>query len=61
MSPWLLEDPEKVDEYRRSVDLGPLEEKIKQFRSEGVDETRPADLKEYREYWLAWAKSVGWL
>jgi hypothetical protein len=58
MSPWLLEDPERVDEYRSKVGLGPLQEKIEQF---GKDEHRPADYEQYRQEMLAWAKSVGWL
>jgi hypothetical protein len=61
MSPWTLEDPEKVDEYRRSVGLGPLAEKIAQFRCDDSPEHRPADLRRYREEMLAWARSVGWL
>jgi hypothetical protein len=58
MSPWVLEDPERVDEYRSAVGLGPLQEKIEQF---GKDEHRPADYERYQQDLLAWAKSVGWL
>jgi hypothetical protein len=57
MSPWLLEDPKRVDEYRSQVGLGPLQEKIEQFEKE---EHRPADYEQYRQEMLAWAKSVGW-
>jgi hypothetical protein len=58
MSPWLLEDPERVDEYRAAVGLGPLQEKIEQF---GKDDHRPADYERYQQEMIAWAKSVGWL
>jgi hypothetical protein len=58
MSPWVLEDPERVDEYRSAVGLGPLQEKIEQF---GSDENRPPDLGRYQLELVAWARSVGWL
>ena len=58
MSPWVLEDPERVHEYRAAVGLGLLREKIEQF---GSDEHRPADLERYRQDIAAWAKTVGWL
>ena len=58
MSPWVLEDPERVDEYRAAVGLGPLQEKIDEF---GGDEHRPADYGRYQEEREAWAKAVGWL
>ena len=58
LSPWVLEDPERVDEYRAAVGLGPLQEKIEQF---GTDEHRPADYEQYQREQMAWAKSVGWL
>jgi hypothetical protein len=58
MSLWVLEDAERVDEYRSAVGLGPLQEKIEQF---GRDEHRPADVERYHQELAAWAKSVGWL
>ena len=58
--PWLLEDPEKVDEYRGSVGLGPLAERLEEARK-GMGEARPKELKERREQADAWARSVGWL
>jgi hypothetical protein len=58
LSPWMLEDPERVDEYRAEVGLGPLQEKIEQF---GADDHRPANYERYREEFLAWAKAVGWI
>jgi len=61
LSPWLLEDPEKVDENRSSVGLEPLAERIKEVRKEIEDEQRPGDFKKRQEELLAWARSVGWL
>jgi hypothetical protein len=58
MSPWVLEDPERVDEYRSEVGLGPLQEKIEQF---GKGEHGPEDYEQYRQEMVAWARSVGWL
>jgi hypothetical protein len=58
MSPWVLEDPDRVDEYRSAVGLGPLKEKIEQY---GRDDHRPANYERYQQELVAWAKSVGWL
>jgi hypothetical protein len=58
MSPWVLEDPERIDEYRSAVGLGPLREKIDQFAG---DEHRLAHVERYHQELAAWAKSVGWL
>lgn len=59
MSPWLLEDPERVDELRLSVGLGPLSERIEEMRRETAGEPRP-DLKKMQEEGDAWARKVGW-
>ena len=51
-----LEDPEHVDEQRRSVGLGPL-------MSIGRDGQTPIDaesLRRYRENGAAWARAAGW-
>ena len=61
MSPYSLEDPERVDEYRRVVGLPPLEERIEEARKNTGEEPRPADLKKREDEMRAWAKSVGWL
>ena len=62
MSPWALEDPERVDEYRRAVGLPPLAERIEQVRqAEGEAGPEPADLKKRQEEMVQWAKSIGWL
>ena len=58
--PWLLEDPEKVDEYRGSVGLGPLAERLEDARK-GTGAAKPKELKERRAQADAWARSVGWL
>ena len=59
LSPWVLEDPARVDEYRRSVGLSSIAQRIAQVRSQ-TEEPRPADLKQRLEEMEAWAKSVGW-
>jgi hypothetical protein len=61
MSPWLLEDPDKVDEFRRSVGLPPLADRIEQARKGENEEPKPVELKKRQEEMEAWAKSVGWL
>lgn len=61
LSPWLIEDPERVDEYRRSVGLEPLAERVRRMAEEAEGEPAPKDLKKRREEMLSWAKSVGWL
>lgn len=61
MSPWTLEDPSRVDEYRKSVGLGLLVDQIRQFRRDNGPEHRPADWKARQEEMLNWARSVGWL
>jgi hypothetical protein len=58
MSPWVLQNAERVDEFRAEVELGPLQEKIEQF---GADEHSPENYERYRQEFMAWAKSVGWL
>jgi hypothetical protein len=63
LSPWPLEDPERVDAYRKSVGLGTLSEKIQQMRkaAESEGETPPVDFRKRQEEREAWARSVGWL
>jgi len=45
MSPYLLEDPERVDEYRQAVGLSPLAERIEEARDNTEGEPKPSDLK----------------
>ena len=63
LNPHPLEDPEKVDEYRASVGLGPLSEKIREMRRRAAAEghRQPDDFAEYLKGRKAWARSVGWL
>lgn len=63
LNPHPIEDPEKVDEYRASVGLGPLAEKTRQMRQRAAKEghEQPADFDEYLKGRKAWARSVGWL
>ena len=61
MSPWLLEDPERVEGYRRSVGLGPLAERVEQARKEAGEGPKPEDWKKRQAEMIEWAKSVGWL
>jgi hypothetical protein len=61
LSPYAIEDPERVDERRRAVGLSTLAERIEEVRRGAEDEPRPANLKEREEEIRAWAKSVGWL
>ncbi len=60
MSPWLIDDPEGVDERRRAVGLGPLAENVEQAH-QGTEGEVPPDFNKRQEEMLAWAKSVGWL
>lgn len=60
MSPWTLEDPEKVDEYRKSVGLGTLAERIEQMRRDTQDEPRP-DMEKLEIEAAEWARRVGWV
>ncbi|HEY0657829.1 MAG TPA: DUF6624 domain-containing protein [Pyrinomonadaceae bacterium] len=61
MSPYLLEDPERVDEYRQSVGLSSLAERIEEVRNNTGEEPKPLDLKKRENEMREWAKSVGWL
>lgn len=60
LTPWLLEDPDRVDEYRHSVGLQPLADRLKQARTD-TQESPPPDLNKHRREMEAWSKSVGWL
>ena len=61
MSPWRLEDPARVDEWRRSVGLGSLAERVAEVRREMQAEAPPPDWQQRRAEMEAWAKQVGWL
>jgi hypothetical protein len=63
LNPHPIEDPERVDEYRAAVGLGPLDEKIREMRQRAADEghEQPVDFEEYLKGRKEWARSVGWL
>jgi hypothetical protein len=63
LNPLPLEDPDRVDDYRKSVGLGPLSERIEQARerAQAEGETPPIDFDRRQQQKKAWAKSVGWL
>ncbi len=63
LSPHAIEEPERVDEYRASVGLGPLDEKIQEMRQRARTEghEQPEDFDEYVKNRRAWARSVHWL
>ncbi len=62
LSPYPIEDLEKVDERRASVGLGPLAERIRQLREEAArsGERPPEDWAEQQRKGQEWARSVGW-
>jgi hypothetical protein len=63
LNPHPIDDPERVDEYRASVGLEPLAEKIRKMRKRAAEEDhkQPDDFDEYLKGRKAWARSVGWL
>jgi len=61
MSPWTLADPDRVDEYRRDVGLGPLAERVKQELENTANEPVPENLAAREAEMLEWARSVGWI
>lgn len=63
LSPWKLEDPDRVDAYRESVGLEPLARRIERVRRRQREEgdQPPRDLAGRRRAMESWAKSVGWL
>lgn len=62
LSPLPLEDPDRVDDYRDNVGLGPLDERVKQARTEAEQEGAkpPKDLQSRKRKKTEWARSVGW-
>jgi hypothetical protein len=62
LNPHPVEDVAAVDERRRSVGLGPLEENTRRMREStaGAGEGPPADRAEHRRKFLAWCREVGW-
>ncbi len=62
LSPFPVEDPEGVDDRRRAVGLGPLDEAIRAQRraAAGEGERPPADWHARRRGMEAWLREVGW-
>lgn len=62
LGPYPIKDPERVDEHRASVGLGPLSEKTEEIRQHAAAEghKQPEDFDEYLKEREAWAHSVGW-
>ena len=63
LNPYPIEDPERVDEYRASIGLGPLSEEAQEMRQRASKEgnKEPDDFDDYLKGRKAWARSVGWL
>lgn len=63
MSPWTVEDPEKLAERRAAAGLPPLEETVAAVRRQAVAESeRPPSSYEARQRELrAWARKTGWI
>ena len=60
MAPWVIDDPDGVDERRRSVGLEPLS--LLLLICKGIEgEEPPQDHHKRQEEMMAWARSVGWL
>lgn len=62
LSPAKLDDPKKVDERRKQLGMPNMAETTKRMRDGAAKagEKAPADLKQRRAEFDAWAKSVGW-
>ena len=62
MSPHPLLDAGRVDEYRQSVGLGPLAEKIEEMRARTAAEGRtfPENFRQRQKDRADWERSVGW-
>ena len=62
LNPWPIEDPDRVDERRQMVGLGPLTEAVQSMRgrTSGAAQLTPAEARAQRLEAEAWARSVGW-
>ena len=62
LTPGPVEDPERVDERRRAVGLGPLAEAVAEARRKAAaaGEAPPRDLARRRDEERVWARRVGW-
>jgi hypothetical protein len=62
LSPLLVEDPDGVDERRRAIGLGPLEQSIRSQRQAAAAEGErpPVDWHARRRGMEEWLREVGW-
>lgn len=62
LSPAETAEPERVDERRASVGLGPLADAVAEMRARSISEGQrvPEDLAERRAEFEIWARRVGW-
>ena len=62
LAPLPIADPERVDELRRSVGLGPLAENTRRIREQTAraGERKPPDWSERLRRKREWERSVGW-
>lgn len=63
LSPNVYDDPDQVNERRKSLGLNSLEDQTSLIRSRARKENQqaPADLKQRNQEMEAWKKSVGWI
>lgn len=62
LSPCHFDDPAKVDQRRKSIGLGTLEEQTDNIRSQARSENQspPADFEKRKREMAQWKKTVGW-
>jgi len=62
LCPQLLQDAERVDDFRASVGLSSLLEQTTQLRKRAAAEghVQPSDFSKYQQEREAWEQSVGW-
>jgi hypothetical protein len=62
LSPTPIGDPENVDERRRRMGLGPIEDNTGRMRAQAAadGEQPPASHSERQREFAAWARAVGW-
>lgn len=61
--PWIIEDPENVNEQRKKVGLNTLEERIKEMEEEIMSNniSPPKDYLERQSEMLKFLREVGWI
>lgn len=62
LNAWPIEDPEHVDERRRSAGLNPIAERTREIRDQAAREgdTGPTDRQEQKRKFEAWLRETGW-